>query len=119
MKRGLQHLSPFRFRLLSLLAFSFLLSALPTRAVSILIPMDDVQKDHLKSYGIAFWALQNGGEVDWLLNYRGGSFMTKYEKKLKTNVKYVALAMRCYRTHRLPTCSRGSAIHPLTWMLLS
>jgi hypothetical protein len=55
-----------------LFAFCFLLSPL-ARAASILIPMDDEQKDHLKSYGIAFWTLKNGEEVDWLLNYRGGS----------------------------------------------
>jgi len=70
-----------------LLAFTFLLSALVTRAASILIPMDEVQKDHLKSYGIAFWVLKNGGEVDWLLNYRGGSFMSKYDKKLEDECK--------------------------------
>ena len=45
--------------------------------------MDDAQKDQLKSYGLTFWVLKNGGEVDWLLNYRGGSFMTKYEKKVE------------------------------------
>src|SRR6202000_2840863 len=66
-----------------LLAFTFLLLAFSTRAASILIPMDEVQKDHLKSYGIAFWILKNGDEVDWLLNYRGGSFMTKYDKKVE------------------------------------
>lgn len=44
-------------------------------ASKILIPMDDDQANHLKSYGIAFWVLQNGVEVEWLLNYRGGSFM--------------------------------------------
>jgi hypothetical protein len=37
--------------------------------------MDLRQSDHLKSYGIAFWALTKNIEVDWLLNYRGGSFM--------------------------------------------
>jgi len=42
---------------------------------SILIPMDNTQKNHLKSYGIAFWVLQNNVEVKWLLNYRGGSFL--------------------------------------------
>ena len=42
---------------------------------SIIIPMDDSQKDHLKSYGIAFWTLQHNIEVKWLLNYRGGSFL--------------------------------------------
>lgn len=45
-----------------------------TRANTILIPMDNAQADHLKSYGIAYWALANGVQVDWLLNYRGGSF---------------------------------------------
>ena len=49
--------------------------------------MDDEQKDHLKSYGIAFWVLKNGEEVDWLLNYRGGSFMTKYDKKVEDECK--------------------------------
>lgn len=51
-------------------------------ANKILIPMDDSQKNHLKSYGIAFWVLkENGAELDWLLNYRGGSFMMDYSQK--------------------------------------
>jgi hypothetical protein len=41
----------------------------------ILCPMDQTQTDHLKAYGLAFWALEAGGRVDWLLNYRGGSFL--------------------------------------------
>jgi len=41
----------------------------------VLIPMDLKQTDHLKAYGIAYWALQKNIDVDWLLNYRGGSFM--------------------------------------------
>jgi len=40
-----------------------------------LIYMDSSQKDHLKAYGIAYWTLERGVEVKWLLNYRGGSFM--------------------------------------------
>jgi len=44
----------------------------------ILIPMDDTQKNHLKSYGIAYWILEQEVEVSWLLNYRGGSFMVQY-----------------------------------------
>lgn len=46
----------------------------------LLIPMDLKQSDHLKSYGVAFWILQHNGEVDWLLNYRGGSFMCDYSE---------------------------------------
>src|SRR6266849_8733444 len=44
-------------------------------AQKILIPMDLKQTDHLKAYGIAYWALTKNIDVDWLLNYRGGSFM--------------------------------------------
>ncbi|MDP2883757.1 MAG: asparagine synthetase B [Ignavibacteria bacterium] len=48
----------------------------------LLIPMDLKQTDHLKAYGIAFWVLQHNGEVDWLLNYRGGAFMVDYSDVL-------------------------------------
>jgi len=42
----------------------------------ILIPMDESQKNHLKAYGITFWLLkEHAAEVEWLLNFRGGSFM--------------------------------------------
>ena len=41
----------------------------------LLVPMDFVQTNHLKAYGQAFSVLQDGGVVNWLLNYRGGSFM--------------------------------------------
>ena len=51
---------------------------MPSYASYLLIPMDDAQKNHLKAYGVAFWALQREVEVTWLLNYRGGSFMMKY-----------------------------------------
>lgn len=42
----------------------------------ILIPMDLKQTDHLKAYGVAYYALSKGFTVDWLLNFRGGSFLT-------------------------------------------
>lgn len=82
--------SPFSFRF-SWVCYIMLVSAtlLPviTKAASILIPMDEEQKDHLKSYGIAFWTLKNDETIDWLLNYRGGSFMMKYQKKIEDECK--------------------------------
>ena len=51
------------------LIFNFLLSQ------KIMIPMDLKQNDHLKAYGLAFWALNQNINVEWLLNYRGGSFL--------------------------------------------
>ncbi|UCH63062.1 MAG: asparagine synthetase B [Fidelibacterota bacterium] len=41
----------------------------------LLIPMDAVQRDHLKAYGVTFWTLKRDVNVEWLLNYRGGSFL--------------------------------------------
>ncbi|MEX2463877.1 MAG: asparagine synthetase B [Balneolaceae bacterium] len=42
----------------------------------VLIPMDGSQSNHLKAYGIIFNHLTEGETGIWLLNYRGGSFLT-------------------------------------------
>ena len=60
-----------------------LFMALHAGAVSLLIPMDDMQKDHLKSYGIAYWVLEQDIEVKWLLNYRGGSFLMQHYPEIE------------------------------------
>jgi hypothetical protein len=49
--------------------------------------MDDSQKNHLKAYGISYWALTKKVDVDWLLNYRGGSFMMPYYEDIATECK--------------------------------
>jgi hypothetical protein len=41
----------------------------------LLVPMDDVQSDHLKAYGLTYRLLERGGRAEWLLNYRNGSFL--------------------------------------------
>ncbi|HDY87215.1 MAG TPA: asparagine synthetase B [bacterium] len=51
-------------------------------ADSILIPMDFEQTDHLKAYGVAYHALKTNIPVEWLLNYRGGSFLIEAEKSI-------------------------------------
>lgn len=65
------------------LGIFLILFSISTFASYILIPMDESQKNHLKAYGIAFWCLQGEVQVDWLLNYRGGSFMTKNAKAIQ------------------------------------
>ena len=60
------------------ISFTILLSFYVSigHSTKILIPMDEnKQNNHLKAYGIAYWILQNEIEVEWLLNYRGGSFL--------------------------------------------
>ncbi len=37
--------------------------------------MDNEQTDHLKAYGLTYWVLKEGLNAEWLLNYRGGSFL--------------------------------------------
>lgn len=56
--------------------FLLLILSLPSFASFILIPMDaETQKNHLKAYGITYWTLDKQLKVQWLLNYRGGSFL--------------------------------------------
>jgi hypothetical protein len=62
----------------ALCAFTTTTFTVPAQAQKLLIPMDFVQTDHLKSYGLAYWVLTKNRTVDWLLNYRGGSFMMDY-----------------------------------------
>lgn len=53
----------------------FLFGWTHTQAAYLLLPMDQEQQNHLKAYGIAFWTLEREIGVQWLLNYRGGSFL--------------------------------------------
>ncbi len=52
-----------------------ILCLLSSLSAEILIPMDNTQTDHLKAYGIAFFSLAQNLEIQWLLNYRGGSWL--------------------------------------------
>lgn len=59
----------------ALFIFLFLMS-LSAKASFVLLPMDpETQQNHLKAYGITYWALDKQYKVSWLLNYRGGSFL--------------------------------------------
>ncbi|WP_234733104.1 asparagine synthetase B [Tellurirhabdus bombi] len=69
------------------LLFLLALTSLASHASSILIPMDDRQSNHLKAYGIAYYILKADLDVDWLLNYRGGSFLIKYSKMLENECR--------------------------------
>ena len=45
------------------------------QAQSLLVPMDRQQQNHLRAYGLAYWTLEQEEKAEWLLNYRGGSFL--------------------------------------------
>ncbi|MDG1283182.1 MAG: asparagine synthetase B, partial [Flavobacteriales bacterium] len=71
--------------------------SISVNASYIFIPMDENQQNHLKAYGIAYYAIERDIKVDWLLNYQGGSFLIKQkldiEKECKLrNVSYNIIA---------------------------
>ncbi|WP_407692587.1 asparagine synthetase B [Psychroflexus montanilacus] len=43
----------------------------------------ETQDNHLKAYGISYWLLEKDQKVQWLLNYRGGSFLSPFSEELK------------------------------------
>jgi hypothetical protein len=71
--------------LLFFFIFTFVISSQSNvKASYLLIPMDAAkQTNHLKAYGIAYWILQNELEIEWLLNYRGGSFLVQHYKTIE------------------------------------
>lgn len=62
----------------------FLIFSIKGFSTQLLIPMGDgEQKNHLKAYGIAFWSLKNEVTIEWLLNYRGGSFLMPHLQSIE------------------------------------
>lgn len=62
------------------------------QAQKILIYMDLKQTDHLKAYGVAYWALDHSLNVEWLLNYRGGSFMLDHYPAVERELRVRGVA---------------------------
>ena len=62
----------------------------------ILIKMDLEQTDHLKAYGITFRALTKGYKADWLLNYKGGSFLLDYSDELAAECRVNAVSFETF-----------------------
>ncbi len=72
------------FILVILISFS-------VKANFILLPMDETsQKNHLKAYGITYWALEKQYKASWLLNYRAVLFFCQMFQILEKNAKYEA-----------------------------
>ncbi len=72
----MKHITIYRNLLLIIIVFF----TIHLRGAHLLIPMDNSQSNHLKAYGIAYWVLQNDVEINWLLNYRGGSYLLPYNQ---------------------------------------
>ncbi|MEX0997743.1 MAG: asparagine synthetase B [Flavobacteriaceae bacterium] len=67
----------------------------------ILIPMDaESQQEHLKAYGITYWALEKQQKVQWLLNYRGGSFLLPDVEEIRRECQIRGVSFEVLSTAR-------------------
>ncbi len=69
-------------------------TAVRAQAAKLLVAMDNSQTDHLKAYGLAYWALTKNIPVDWLLNYKGGSFMMDYSDVVAAECRIRGVAVQ-------------------------
>lgn len=60
----------------------------------LLVPMDRTQQNHLKAYGLTYWALEAGYKGEWLLNYRGGSFLLPDEEDVRREAALRGVSVR-------------------------
>ncbi|MDT8369272.1 MAG: hypothetical protein RQ745_08700 [Longimicrobiales bacterium] len=62
-------------------------AALPEAILAqhLLVPMDRAQTNHLKAYGLTFDVLRAEEDAEWLLNYRGGSFLLPDRERVRAN----------------------------------
>lgn len=65
-----------------------------TTASTILVPMDEAQTEHLKAYGVAYRVLEKGFIMEWLLNYRGGSFLMPHDPSIEEDLLFSRVAYK-------------------------
>lgn len=89
-----------RLKLLAVCIWSVM--ATKAMATKIFIPMSATgQSNHLKAYGVIYAALKQQIEVDWLLNYNGGSYGMEYNQDIarlctERNVKFTKMSATAY-----------------------
>ena len=81
----------------------------------ILLPMDENQKNHLKAYGITYWVLAKGLECEWLLNYRGGSFVLPFDANYEKECKIREFRMKLLRMPSIAKSFRIFQTRKLIW----
>lgn len=94
------------FRAFLVLTLVWYMSGQQAFADRLFIPMDEEQTDHLRAYGIAYFALDKAAlEVDWLLNYRCGSFMLEDNQAVRDRCRELGVR------HELIDESKVAAIY--------
>ncbi len=79
------------------------------RAQRLLVPMDDGQSNHLKAYGLTYSAIKAGMQAEWLLNYRGGSFLLPDAPELRRRAGLDGIAIETVSDAQLGAIRREMA----------
>lgn len=82
---------PFRMTAMILMLMALPPAAGAAAAGYVLIPMDLEQGNHLRAYGVAFHCLEAGENVNWLLNYRGGSFLMEDTQRARLDARLLGV----------------------------
>jgi len=80
-----------RFLFLIIMAVTWLSAGSAFAERFLLVPMDLTQTNHLRAYGVAFHTLQAGEKVNWMLNYRGGSFLIKDNQRVRLDARLLGV----------------------------
>ncbi|RCK80905.1 MAG: hypothetical protein OZSIB_2793 [Candidatus Ozemobacter sibiricus] len=63
-------------------------------APALLVPMDNVQTDHCRAYGLVYRLLEKSTpNIFWLLNYRGGSFLLPDDEGIIDGARQAGVAV--------------------------
>ena len=80
--------------------------------------MDDSQKNHLKAYGVAFWIIQEQINVEWILNYKGGSFMTDNLEKIQQECRVRGVTYKILTTEQTLSVYNEISVNNMDIVLL-
>jgi hypothetical protein len=72
----------------TMVVFALVVGAATAEAQWLLVPMDRAQENHLKAYGLTYWTLVQEERSEWLLNYRGGSFLLPDQPRVRREAAF-------------------------------
>ena len=82
-----------KLRILALCATVIVLSPAVSSGQTLLVPMDGKQSNHLRAYGLVYQAIASGERAEWLLNYRGGSFLLPGVEHVQRNAALLGVTV--------------------------
>ena len=82
-----------KLRILALCATVVVLSPAVGSGQTLLVPMDGKQSNHLRAYGLVYQAIASGERAEWLLNYRGGSFLLPGVEHVQRNAALLGVTV--------------------------